>query len=182
MRSYGERHRKVIWGKTVFLTSDIFDLSNNNNNKKKTGLCYQCILCLKQAPVCQPYMKHVIWGGPGVFISHWKQWGARLFNPSLNRATVEGPGCSCSEFWIRNLSALIGRDCEGMCIWSCGKKNPNHCALWLAFAQHWRKFNLQSWCVPRIFTRQETASELGSCEQIVKKTDGITDWPTGKIR
>jgi len=55
-------------------------------------------------------------------------------------------------------------------------------ALWLAFAQHWRKGNLQSRCIRRVFTGQETTRELGSCEQIVKKTDGIADWPTGKIR
>lgn len=59
-----------------------------------------------------------------------------------------------------------------MCIWPRGKK-PS--ALWLAFAQHRKKGNLQSRCIPRGFTGQETARELGSCEQIVKKTDGIAD-------
>lgn len=36
---------------------------NLSNKDKKIGLCYQCILCTKQASVYKPYTVRVTWGG-----------------------------------------------------------------------------------------------------------------------
>lgn len=62
-----------------------------------------------------------------------------------------------------------------MCIWPCGKKPPVLCSLSLHNTGKKKKETCNHGAFQGVFTGQEATRELGSCEQIVKKTDGIAD-------